>query len=136
MKYTSIFSAAIAFTFILMTSSCKKNNGSSLPPATQTGAHTFGCLINGQVFTPGGGDGLGGGNLTAIFEYAYITPGITNPTGFVFAVNATDERNPNDITSIGFGFDSVIILPQTSYILQTRKAGQGGGQYFILLIMH
>jgi len=115
--------------FVLITSSCKKYNGSSLPPATQTGANTFGCLINGKVFTPGGGDGLSGGNLGAIFEYAYITPGIRNPTGFVFAVSGVDERNSCNVTSIGFGFDSVIIPEQNSYILQTRKAGSGGGQY-------
>lgn len=28
-----------------------------LPPATQTGAGTFGCLINGQPWTPAGYDG-------------------------------------------------------------------------------
>ena len=28
-----------------------------LPPATQTGANTFGCLLNGQPFTPSGFDG-------------------------------------------------------------------------------
>jgi len=28
-----------------------------LPPATQTGANTFGCLVNGQVWTPAGYNG-------------------------------------------------------------------------------
>ncbi len=28
-----------------------------LPPATQTGAHTFGCLLNGQPWTPSGNNG-------------------------------------------------------------------------------
>ena len=28
-----------------------------LPPATQTGANTFGCLVNGQVWTPKGYNG-------------------------------------------------------------------------------
>ncbi len=32
---------------------------SLLPPATQTGANTFGCLINGQAYTPEGRIGLG-----------------------------------------------------------------------------
>jgi hypothetical protein len=39
---------------------CKKTgNGTSsdtLPPITQTGANTFGCLINGKVYTPKGFD--------------------------------------------------------------------------------
>lgn len=41
---------------------CKKNNNSSqtelekLPPITQTGANTFGCLVNGKAFIPHGYD--------------------------------------------------------------------------------
>jgi hypothetical protein len=30
---------------------------SQLPPATQTGANTFGCLVNGQAYTPNGYNG-------------------------------------------------------------------------------
>ncbi len=40
---------------IALTLSCCKNdddNNNSLPPATQTGANTVGCLVNGQVFLP------------------------------------------------------------------------------------
>ena len=34
---------------------CKKDKkAEQLPPATQTGANTFGCLINGVVYTPKG----------------------------------------------------------------------------------
>jgi hypothetical protein len=46
---------------ILCSSQCKKttNNPSTdqLPPITQTGANTFGCLINGNVWLPKGYDG-------------------------------------------------------------------------------
>jgi hypothetical protein len=45
-----------------MAASCKKNKPAKpktelekLPPITQTGANTFGCLLNGKAFTPGGG---------------------------------------------------------------------------------
>ena len=40
----------IAFTFI----NCSNNDDpqDQLPPITQTGANTFGCLVNGQVFVP------------------------------------------------------------------------------------
>ena len=52
----------IACLAILLTAaSCKKNNNNSapdqLPPITQTGANTFGCLINGNVWLPKGYDG-------------------------------------------------------------------------------
>ena len=43
--------------FFLLLSGCSKDNNpadplAKLPPETQTGANTFGCIINGQVFYP------------------------------------------------------------------------------------
>src|SRR5450759_808967 len=38
---------------LFIQSSCKKNN---LPPETATGANTFGCKVNGVIYTPSGGD--------------------------------------------------------------------------------
>ncbi len=52
---------------IFALSSCNKDSVKSdpiaqLPPETQTGANTFGCIINNQVFYPRDGSGnLGGG---------------------------------------------------------------------------
>ena len=34
-------------------SSCEKKNFDEMPPETQTGANTFGCLIDGQLFVGG-----------------------------------------------------------------------------------
>ena len=48
---------AIALTLIF--ASCKKDNEDQLPPATQTGAGTFGCKINGKVYVPKGSSGTG-----------------------------------------------------------------------------
>ena len=47
---------------LLIAASCKKTKTESespdqLPPITQTGANTFGCLINGNVWLPKGYDG-------------------------------------------------------------------------------
>ncbi|TXT34444.1 MAG: hypothetical protein FD136_331 [Chitinophagaceae bacterium] len=48
----------IAVSFVLLSSSCRKNKPvnpiDQLPPETQTGANTFGCLVDGGVFKPGG----------------------------------------------------------------------------------
>ncbi len=38
---------------LFIQSSCKKDN---LPPETATGANTFGCKVNGVIYTPSGGD--------------------------------------------------------------------------------
>ncbi|GAA4504102.1 hypothetical protein GCM10023172_29960 [Hymenobacter ginsengisoli] len=62
---TSLLLAAL-----LGLSQCKKNDSSpakpedQLPPATQTGQHTFGCLLNGQPWTPAGNP-FGGPLFTA-----------------------------------------------------------------------
>ena len=37
-----------------------------LPPATQTGANTFGCLVNGQPYTPSGNNGTA--NFTVLYD--------------------------------------------------------------------
>jgi hypothetical protein len=45
LKFTLFF----LFGFVFILASCKKDNpGPQLPPATTTGANTFGCLINGE----------------------------------------------------------------------------------------
>lgn len=51
---------------------CKKDNAGStqqdiLPPATQTGANTFGCLVNGKVWIPKGYSGTGTPNPHTIY---------------------------------------------------------------------
>ncbi|AII52041.1 DUF6252 family protein [Hymenobacter sp. APR13] len=65
-------------------SKCKDNDPSpeaQLPPATQTGANTFGCLVNGEAWTPRGNNsnsnysvsydpGLNGG-LFSLQTYRY-----------------------------------------------------------------
>lgn len=35
-----------------------QNNKEQLPPATQSGENTFGCLVNGEVWRPAGGNSL------------------------------------------------------------------------------
>jgi len=67
MKYILIF----LYSALLSAASCKKNNTQAedqLPPITQTGARTFGCLVNGKVFIPKGGDGSGRSNFKAVYE--------------------------------------------------------------------
>ncbi|MBQ0767738.1 MAG: hypothetical protein KBT58_00490, partial [Bizionia sp.] len=50
----------LAFALLLIVSNCNKNDDDQptnpidqLPPATQTGANTFGCLLDGEPFLPG-----------------------------------------------------------------------------------
>jgi hypothetical protein len=49
-----------AFIIVTLAASCKKekvNPLDKLPPATQEGKNTFGCLVNGEAWTPKGNNG-------------------------------------------------------------------------------
>ena len=92
---------------LLFTSAkCRKDKNNNpvdqLPPETQTGANTFGCLVDGKVFKPAGSS-LSGPNLAGIYQYIDNT----DPYGYVFAISGTNKKDPCNITSVAFAFDSV-----------------------------
>lgn len=118
-NYTFLFATAYFFVF----ANCKKNETplEQLPPETQTGANTFGCLIDGKPFTPGGSP-LSGPNLTGIYQNLIFG----TPAGNTFGVSATDKRNSQNITNIGFRFDSVALVVGI-YPLRLSTNGVGGG---------
>jgi hypothetical protein len=61
----------LLFAFANMFAACKKdkNTEDQLPPATQSGAGTFGCKINGKVFIPKGTNGTGRPNPHIQYDY-------------------------------------------------------------------
>lgn len=62
---------ALTLALALLTQ-CQKNDPdpvSALPPETQTGANTFGCLVNGQAWTPRGYNGFS--NYQVDFDPTY-----------------------------------------------------------------
>lgn len=60
-----------------------------LPPATQSGMNTLGCLINGQAFTPKGG-GLSGPDRGASYQFVYNN----GDSFFNFQVFGTHFKEP------------------------------------------
>lgn len=61
-----LFAYALLFS-LASCKSCKKEvNPDPLPPETQTGANTFGCLIDGQPWIPNGGGGFSGIKPTSV----------------------------------------------------------------------
>jgi hypothetical protein len=71
MKQIKLLLFIIACTNIF--AACKKDKNTTeptdqLPPATQTGANTFGCLVNGKVFTPSGFNGNGNANPKKTYD--------------------------------------------------------------------
>ncbi len=58
----------LALLIVLIASCKKKDPEPTLPPETQTGANTFGCMLNGQVWTNSPREGGGIPTLEAIPE--------------------------------------------------------------------
>jgi len=105
----------LLFVFILLMlitaiscSSCKKSTPdpvSQLPPETQTGANTFGCLINGVAFKPKGSL-FGPPSLQCAYQYLN--------GGYYFQLSASNNSNDN---SVGIFTYSLRIRENSSYAL-------------------
>ena len=72
MKQKFYFHSILLLFVFLSFGGCKKhktnNSVDQLPPETETGANTFGCLVNGKVFIPKGYSGTGKPNPDKIFD--------------------------------------------------------------------
>ena len=93
---------------------CKKDETgiAALPPATQEGKNTFGCLVNGEAFTPKGSN-LGGPVLSSFYQY------LNSPTAQGFFFNVSCNRRESEISrSVSINGNNVIIKEGTTYILK------------------
>lgn len=79
-----------------------------LPPATQTGANTFGCLLDGQVFLPGRGINP----LDCVYQYV--------DGGYYFSLQANKEINSN-LTLLGCSTQRLEIFQGQTYQLKEKK---------------
>ena len=109
--------------FLLTSIDCKKalpgKPADQLPAATQTGANTFGCLVDGVAFLPGGNI-LGGGNLQC--NYMFVNK--------AYSVVIRGTNNGKNLKSVSVQTDSLAIVEGQSYILKTRIKGNASGTYF------
>ncbi|MDT0650602.1 DUF6252 family protein [Autumnicola edwardsiae] len=84
-----------------------------LPPATQTGAGTIGCLVDGKPFTPGGNQ-LGGPTQQVFYQF------VDGEYHFgLFAINKRGDRNE----AIGLNSKG-IILENSAYTLSLEITSQ------------
>lgn len=111
----------------LTTSKCKKDKSNNpvdqLPPATQIGANTFGCLVDGKVFLPKG-PSLNP-ILTSYYQYIYYP----SPTGFAFQVAARDNSQSSILNTVNILCDSVKLVEGKTYNLQEPTRGNSRGNY-------
>jgi hypothetical protein len=113
----------LALTLIL--SCCNKDDDQpkpeieKLPPATQTGANTFGCLLDGQAFIPSGGTNP----LDCVYQFAN--------GGYYFALQGNKRNENNNLILIGLSTNHLEIYQNQTYILKENIAGYAYGSYAI-----
>ncbi|PJE47935.1 MAG: hypothetical protein CUR34_00185 [Sediminibacterium sp.] len=112
---------------VTIAAACKKNNSTTndpnnvpgLPPATQIGANTFGCLVNGVPWVPQGSNGTN--NLSIDYD-----PGFNNGIFNIVAKKITAAENTQIIIGIRDSLNYVV--DTKSYML--TKEGLYGAYYF------
>ena len=113
-----LFSFFVLLTFI--GSKCEddtpKNPIDLLPPATQIGANTFGCLIDGEAFTPDGRP------LSFTKEY------FPTENGYTLGVKG-DRTNSKNAVSVACIVQDVF-LKEKHYDLIQNSRGNASGRYF------
>src|SRR6188472_2728047 len=89
-----------------------------LPPATQIGAITFGCLYDGIAFTPG--------NAVNPLDCQYQYVG----NGYYFAVTAKRRFDPSNYIAVGLGTIQLQILEGNTYTLLGQEIGKANGSLY------
>lgn len=110
--------------FAITLSCCNKDDDSQsiaeidkLPPATQIGANTFGCLLDGKAFLPGNGNNP----LDCVYQYV--------DGSYFFALQANKRDELNNRVSIAIGTNSLQIEEGFTYQLLENSSGNATGIY-------
>jgi hypothetical protein len=113
----------ISLLFLFAFGSCKKQKPSNpidqLPPATQTGANTFGCLVNGEAVVIHALFGDVSPEFGCQYQLTY-----NSIAGYVFGVSGTDKVDGCHFKSVGLQLDSVQVQVST-YSLTTGRVIYG-----------
>ncbi|TAD92861.1 MAG: hypothetical protein EAY75_01615 [Bacteroidetes bacterium] len=107
----------LLFMPLLLAASCKKDKLadelSKLPPATQTGANTFGCLVNGKAWVPQGGCFL----CPSVLKFYYY-----NDNKGEFSISAT-RKSGSIHEFVSLGVTHITQKKEYQFPLDTLKGG-------------
>lgn len=90
-----------------------------LPPATQTGEQTFGCLINGQPFVP---PKFGNNAPRAFYQFV--------GGSYTLGISAS-KRNDGELISINLGCLDMPLIEERTYSLLEFESENYFGEYYI-----
>ncbi|MFM6953374.1 MAG: DUF6252 family protein, partial [Sphingobacteriaceae bacterium] len=100
-----------------------------LPPPTQTGAYTFGCLVDGKAFMPRKSGWFSGPVLQG--QYQYLTQ--NGQTGNYFAITASDQKTyANEIRGVSITAQCVNLETKTYPLDEYHTLFKLAGEYHIL----
>ncbi len=100
MKETRLLLGGFFLLFLFTNSRCRKGDAEpQLPPITQIGANTFGCMVNGKIFLPNGSTGTGKPNYRVMVDPTY--------NDGQFSINCYAVINTNETQFLDFGSDSI-----------------------------
>lgn len=88
-----------------------------LPPATQTGAGTFGCLLDGMVFLPGNSSN----NLDCVYQFV--------DGGYYFGLQSNKRDINNNRITLAIGTNKLEIIEGENYSLIEFIEGNASGIY-------
>lgn len=114
----------IVLILILTLSCCKDDDVTpikpidQLPPATQTGANTFGCLLDGEAFLPDGR------HLSLDCVYQFVDG------GYHFALQGNRRDGNSNLIAIALGTNNLIIAEGTTYNLYENISTNASGANF------
>jgi hypothetical protein len=124
----------LAICFSLSGMQCEKDQNipeiDKLPPATQTGANTFGCMVDGKAFLPRRKGWFPNGPVL-LAQYQYLTD--NGQTGNYFALTADDQKTyANEIRGISLTARCVDLEVKTYVLDEDHTLFKLAGGYEIL----
>src|SRR5690606_20135247 len=110
---------------LLLATNCKSdddaptNSIDKLPPATQTGEQTFGCLIDGEAFIP---DSFGSGRPNAFYQFI--------DGAYTLGISSSSGGGPT-MKSISIGAIDIPGVSESTFSLESQEIGNFHGRYSI-----